>query len=62
MFTQNADFSNIVENQKLVVTKFVHKTYVAVDEKGTEATAATGKYMCSFNQFLYYYYKQKNIV
>lgn len=56
MFTQKADFSNIVENQKLVVSKFVHKTYVAVDENGTEATAATGKCMSLSNQFLYYYY------
>ncbi|XP_025205520.1 serpin B4-like isoform X6 [Melanaphis sacchari] len=42
MFTPAANFSNIVENKNLYVSKVMHKAYVDVDEKGTEAAAATG--------------------
>lgn len=39
-----ADFSKMA-GERLVISRVLHETYVAVDEKGTEAAAATGTEM-----------------
>jgi serpin B len=44
-FTTKADFSGLsklAESQPLAITGVFHKTFLAVDERGTEAAAATG--------------------
>lgn len=45
MFTSDADLSKLSasETGKLMVSDIVHKTYVDVNEEGTEAAAITGK-------------------
>ncbi len=41
-FTGAADFSKMYSTANVYITKAVHKTYIKVDEEGTEAAAATG--------------------
>lgn len=41
-FDHTADFSGINGRKNLAVDKIFHKAYLSVDEKGTEAAAATG--------------------
>lgn len=46
-----ADLSGIFESGKPAVTDILHKTFLQVDEEGTEAAAATGTIMtcCAYN-------------
>ena len=40
-FTDNADFTTMSKTNSLKVTKIMHKTFIEVDEEGTEAAAIT---------------------
>jgi serpin B len=40
-FTRQADFSGITEAERLLINAVAHQAYVDVDERGTEAAAAT---------------------
>ncbi|MBR3933369.1 MAG: S-layer homology domain-containing protein [Clostridia bacterium] len=45
-FIENkADFKNMFDSGNMYVTSAIHKTYIAVDEKGTEAAAVTALMM-----------------
>lgn len=43
----NADFSGITDPSRLFIQAILHKAYVAVDEEGTEATAATAVFLAN---------------
>ncbi len=41
-FTDRADFSVISPREQLLLQEALHQAFISVDEKGTEAAAATG--------------------
>jgi serpin B len=41
-FTESADFSRMTSGAKLMIDRVYHRTFLALDENGTEAAAATG--------------------
>ena len=47
LFNYMADLSGITEEEKLFVTKILHKTFIGVNETGTEAAAATAVFVDS---------------
>ena len=44
-FTDQADFSTMSKSNKLKISKIVHKTFIEVDEEGTEAAAVAAVVM-----------------
>ena len=46
-FTNKADFSIMKKEKDIYVSRIIHKTYIKVDEKGTEAAAVTAVVMRS---------------
>ncbi len=40
-FTNSADFTGITEAERLAISAVIHKTFLAIDEEGTEAAAVT---------------------
>ena len=44
-FTNNADFSNMRKEKDIYISRIIHKTFIKVDEKGTEAAAVTAVVM-----------------
>lgn len=45
MFTPEADFPDILNNESLQVSKVIQKAFIGVTEDGTEAAAATSSSM-----------------
>ena len=72
-FTDKADFSRMTGDQSLKIDDVVHESFVSLDEKGTEAAAATAVIMrmksafkpkanmeVNINQPFYFFIREKN--
>ncbi|ORX75987.1 hypothetical protein BCR32DRAFT_296548 [Anaeromyces robustus] len=44
-FSENADFSSMIKSEDVKIGRIIHKTYIKIDEEGTEASAATAVVM-----------------
>lgn len=48
-FTNVANFSGLLKTDETIkISKVIHKAFIEVDEQGTKAAAATGKYQNVF--------------
>ena len=44
-FSNNADFSSMKKEKDIKISRIIHKTFIKVDEEGTEAAAVTAVVM-----------------
>ncbi len=51
-FTDDADFSGMTGNKELMIDEVLHKSYIEVNEAGTEAAAATAVIMALKSEYI----------
>ena len=45
VFSGSANFRNMIADEKISISQVEQKTFISVDERGTEAAAVTGNYI-----------------